>query len=32
MIIGGLLQIGHFGAGAFSLDARIGRDLKAATG
>ena len=31
MITGGLLQIAHFGAGAFSLDARMGRDLKAAT-
>lgn len=25
MITGGLLQIAHFGAGAFSLDARVGR-------
>jgi uncharacterized membrane protein YphA (DoxX/SURF4 family) len=32
MIIGGLLQIAHFGAGSYSLDARIGRDLKGATG
>jgi len=32
MIIGGLLQIAHFGAGAFSLDSRAGRDLKGATG
>ena len=32
MITGGLLQIAHFGAGAFSLDARLGRDLKGATG
>ena len=32
MIIGGLLQIAHFGAGAFSLDALIGRALKAGAG
>jgi putative oxidoreductase len=32
MIIGGLLQIAHFGAGAFSLDTRMGRDLKGTTG
>ncbi|HEY4115011.1 MAG TPA: DoxX family protein [Rhizomicrobium sp.] len=30
MIIGGLLQIAHFGAGSYSLDARTGRDGKAA--
>jgi len=28
MIIGGLLQIGHFGAGRYSLDARKARDPK----
>jgi len=28
MIIGGLLQIAHFGAGRYSLDARSARDLK----
>ena len=28
MIIGGLLQIGHFGAGRYSLDARRARDPK----
>jgi putative oxidoreductase len=28
MIIGGLLQIAHFGAGRYSLDARRARDLK----
>ena len=32
MIIGGLLQIAHFGAGSYSLDAQMGRDLKAAAG
>jgi putative oxidoreductase len=32
MIIGGLLQIAHFGAGSYSLDARMGRDPKAAAG
>jgi putative oxidoreductase len=32
MITGGLLQIAHFGAGAFSLDARMGRDSQGAAG
>jgi putative oxidoreductase len=31
MIIGGLLQIAHFGAGAYSLDARMGRGHEGAT-
>ena len=31
MIIGGLLQIAHFGAGAYSLDARMRRDHEGAT-
>src|SRR5438128_12279346 len=32
MIIGGLLQIAHFGAGRFSLDARRSRDPKNVAG
>src|SRR3984957_7675749 len=32
MIIGGLLQIAHFGAGRFSLDARRSRDSKNVAG
>src|ERR1700755_3362344 len=32
MIIGGLLQIAHFGGGAHSLDARRGRNPKNVTG
>jgi putative oxidoreductase len=32
MIIGGLLQIAHFGAGRFSLDARRARDRKNVVG
>ena len=32
MIIGGLLQIAHFGAGRYSLDARRSRDPKNVAG
>jgi putative oxidoreductase len=32
MIIGGLLQIAHFGAGRYSLDARRSRDRKNVAG
>ena len=32
MIIGGLLQIAYFGAGAFSLDTRLGRNPEGAAG
>jgi putative oxidoreductase len=32
MIIGGLLQIAHFGAGRFSLDARRSRDSRNVAG
>jgi putative oxidoreductase len=31
MIIGGLLQIAHFGAGRFSLDARNPKNVAGAT-